>query len=77
MIEGIGLAMHFTECEGKMWLVSPRKLPVGVRFETGSEWMTLHHKFVKYLLTSKDSYLEYLRDYYKHAVMAPEVRDET
>jgi len=57
-----------------MWKIAKRKLPIGIQYEGSGDWFCLHHKFVDYLVNSKDEFLTYLKSFFKYSIFGPEVR---
>ena len=58
-----------------MWKIAERKLPIGIQFDGSGDWFCLHHKFVDYLVNSKDEYLTYLKSFFSNSIFGPEVNN--
>ena len=56
-----------------MWKMSDRELPTGLLIDGGSDWFCLNHKFIEYILTSTDSYLNTLKEFYNYTLLPSEV----
>lgn len=66
------LKYHFVECENRMWLISERKLPIGVQFETANDWIMLHYSFVNYILKTQDEHFHYLTNFMHNTLLSAE-----
>lgn len=49
-----GLDRAFVECDTHLWRLGPRKLPLGVQVDGGSDWVCLHRDFVRYVVEGED-----------------------
>ncbi len=45
-----GLDQTFFQCDNHMWRLGPRKLPLGIQIDGGSDWVCLHKNFARYAL---------------------------
>lgn len=63
----------FVECEGHVWPVGPRRLPVGIRHGRGEAAFCLHRDLVDYVLKSSDVYVNELKVFYKNVFNPIEV----
>ena len=63
---------HFLECENRMWLISERKIPIGVQYETANDWIMLHYTFVNYILQTTDDYFHYLTNLMHNTLLSAE-----
>ena len=68
-----GLEYTFLDCEKRMWKINKRKFPTGIQFGGGSDWFILNSKFINYVLSSNDDYLQYLRVFYNYTLLPSEV----
>ena len=50
-----GLDHTFVECENRMWNLGKRKLPRGIHYDGGSDWVCLNREFVMFLVSEQDS----------------------
>ena len=50
----IGYNYTFVECDEHLFLVSPRTLPLGIKYNTGSDWFTLSKEFVEYIIHQQE-----------------------
>ena len=57
-----------------MWQLGMRKLPEGINFKIGPDWICLHRDFVEYAVTGTDPLLTGLKEMYKYTVSPVEVR---
>ncbi len=73
LLQNQGFHYHFAECENRMWLISERKLPIGIQFELANDWVMLHYSYINYFINSKDEYLVYLKNLLFDSIMSPEV----
>ncbi len=48
-----GLDRTFHQCDDHMWRLGPRKLPLGIQIDGGSDWICLHRDFARYKSTAK------------------------
>lgn len=48
-----GLDRTFFQCDNHMWRLGPRKLPVGIQIDGGSDWVCLHNDFARYYYDRK------------------------
>ena len=70
-----GMKYTFVECEHRMWRLHERPLPRGVRMYGASDWVTLSHEFVVYLLDAienEDPLLAPLRHYFSYTLLPAE-----
>jgi len=70
--DGQGMRKLFYNCEDRMWRVGDRRLPFGLQWVGGSDWVILHKKFAHYLVYSDDAMVRGLTNYYFYSIMAPE-----
>lgn len=56
-----------------MWKIADRELPDGLLIDGGSDWFCLNYKFIEYILTSNDSYLNTLKEFYSYTLLPSEV----
>ena len=69
---GQGMRKLFYNCDGRMNRLGDRDLPFGLQWVGGSDWVILHRDFVHYLVTSDDSLIRGLTNFYFYSIMAPE-----
>ena len=69
---GQGMRKLFYNCDGRMNRLGDRNLPFGLQWVGGSDWVILHRDFVHYLVTSDDSLVRGLTNFYFYSIMAPE-----
>lgn len=55
-----------------MWRLGTRKFPIGIQFSGGSDWFCLNHKFIDYVIKSKDEYLENLKIFFNYTLLPSE-----
>ena len=55
-----------------MWKLGPRRLPHGITFYTGSDWICLNKEFVSYVVNENDELLNGLRKIYAHTILPAE-----
>jgi protein xylosyltransferase len=77
LIQSQSFNWHFVECDQRMWRVGLRKLPIGLQVEGAIDWFFLHHRFIYYLIYSREDYLIFLKRYFNHTVYSPEVTRKT
>ena len=53
--------LSYLECDNYMWKLGPRKLPNGIMFEGGSDWMCFTKDFVSYVANGNDELLNGLK----------------
>ncbi|KAI6660209.1 Xylosyltransferase 1-like [Oopsacas minuta] len=67
-----GISHTFVQCDNHMWKLGPRKLPDGVIFEGGSDWISLHRDFVEYVISADDIIVRELEVFYRHTLLPVE-----
>ena len=63
----------FYQCDTHMWRLGPRRLPTGIVFDGGSDWVGLHRKFCEYVTNSEDELLTGLKTFFKYSLLPAEV----
>ena len=56
-----------------MWLLGRQKLPEGISFHVGQDWICLHRDFVEYAATGTDPLLTGLKEMYRYTMSPVEV----
>jgi protein xylosyltransferase len=56
-----------------MWKLGKRELPLGIQFGGGSDWFCLNHKFIDYIINSKDPMLNKLMIFFNYTILPSEV----
>ena len=67
-----GMRKMFYNCDDRMYKLGDRNIPFGLQWVGGSDWVILHRDFVHYLVTSDDSLVRGLTNFYFYSIMAPE-----
>ena len=67
-----GINYTFLQCDNHMWKLGPRQLPEGIVIDGGSDWVTLHRDFIKYVLTTDDVLIKELKHFYKYTLLPVE-----
>lgn len=63
----------FVQCENRMWRIGEKKTPIGIQFFGGSDWFCLDFDFVNYIIKSKESYIENLKQFFNYSLLPSEV----
>ncbi|KAI1292127.1 Xylosyltransferase oxt [Halotydeus destructor] len=67
-----GLDKIFLECESRMWRLGDRRLPFGIRWDGGSDWVALHRDFCTYLQNDNNSLISGLSVVYDYTLLPAE-----
>ena len=65
---------QYFECDEHLWLLGKGKLPEGITFHIGPDWICLHRDFVEYAVTGTDPLLKGLKEMYQYHRSPVEVR---
>lgn len=74
-IQKQGLEWDFYQCENRVWRLGKRRLPRGIIFTGGSDWVALPKGFCNYILESMDDdqgLIKQLLDLYNHTLLPAE-----
>ncbi|KAL0271535.1 UNVERIFIED_CONTAM: hypothetical protein PYX00_008598 [Menopon gallinae] len=72
-IQKQGLDKTFVQCDGHMWRIGDRTLPVGIQMDGGSDWMALSRPFVEYVASdTRDELLKGLDRVYQYTLLPAE-----
>ncbi|KAK6630884.1 hypothetical protein RUM44_003054 [Polyplax serrata] len=72
-IQKQGLDKTFVQCDGHMWRIGDRKLPLGIQMDGGSDWMALSRPFVEYVAgDTRDELLRGLDRVYQYTLLPAE-----
>ncbi|EEB12514.1 Xylosyltransferase oxt, putative [Pediculus humanus corporis] len=72
-IQKQGLDKTFVQCDGHMWRIGDRKLPLGIQMDGGSDWMALSRSFVEYVAgENRDELLRGLDRVYQYTLLPAE-----
>lgn len=58
-----------------MWRLGERTIPERLEVSGGSDWFSLTHKFVEYVVNSQDELVTGLKQFYTYALLPAEVLD--
>jgi protein xylosyltransferase len=58
--------LSFLECDNYMWNLGHKRLPNGIMFEGGSDWMVFTKDFVSYVTNGKDELLNGLKTVFSY-----------
>ena len=67
-----GLDRTFYECDHHMYRLGPRTLPMGIKYDGGSDWFCLSKAFIEYILQEKDALLNGLFSLYNYTLLPAE-----
>ncbi|XP_045214811.2 xylosyltransferase 2-like [Mercenaria mercenaria] len=67
-----GLNWLFHECDNHLWRLGKCELPLGIQVDGGSDWIGLYRDFVQYSLTSTDTLITGLKQFYKYTLLPVE-----
>ncbi|XP_065580281.1 xylosyltransferase oxt-like isoform X1 [Artemia franciscana] len=67
-----GLDRTFYECDQHMWRIGSRKLPRGIKFDGGSDWVVLHRSYVEFLVNGNSELVEGLKVLYNYTLLPAE-----
>ncbi len=68
-----GLDKTFYECDTHMWRVADRELPLGIRWDGGSDWVGLTREFCEYFTFEDDLLVNGLKQIFKYTLLPAEV----
>ncbi|XP_029102906.1 xylosyltransferase 2-like [Scleropages formosus] len=67
-----GLDRLFHECDSHMWRLGDRTIPEGLEVSGGSDWFSLTHRFVEYVIHSQDLLVSGLKKFYGYTLLPAE-----